>query len=353
MTIKILADFHHEALYYSLQLLFEKRLGFELYRQIGKEWYTEGYWMVYNHPDTVNQYLGIHLTEEWAAIKNRNIGMYCSMPNENASEKDSGTYLIPDYTRKTIYKAITLEKFKTTNFDIVLSSIPAHIEKFNKLISLYQPTAKHIFQVGNNWNVSGFDVKNILASSKLAHSGPHQNSVFYHQEFDLNDYSRVVCPNPKSVLNMMHMMQNDCLAQFNQCKILMPSWKWAAHGGGNVDGPIATENISQTFKDHGFLWHYKREGDGFGYNAMNALASGRPVITRKSFFKGMTLDPLLVDGKTCIDLDTHGLHGTVLQLNQAANDHEAWSLNTYNHFKSIVNYDQEAENIKVFLQNLK
>jgi hypothetical protein len=353
MTIKVLADFHHEALYYSLHLLFEKRLGFELYRQIGKEWYDEGYWMVRNHPDAVNQYLGIHLTQEWEDIKKRNAGMYCTMPNENAVALGDGMYLLPDYARSAVYKAVTLDKFKNIKFDIVISSIPTHIDRFNKLISLYQPQAKHIFQVGNNWSVGGFNVKNILTSSKQANPAAHQHSIFYHQEFDLNDYCRVPCPNPQSVLNMMHFMQGDCLMQFNQGKMLMPGWKWSAHGGGNADGPIATENMSQAFKDHGFVWHYKREGDGFGYNAMNALACGRPVITRKSFFKGMTLDPLLIDGKTCIDIDIHGLYGAVKMLNKAAADHEAWSVNSYNHFKSIVDYDREAEDIRVFLQNLR
>lgn len=351
--MRVLIDLHHEDLFYSLFSLFEKRLGYEVYRQIGKEWFDEGYWMVYNHPDTVNQYLGIHLTEEWAEIKKKNAHMYCTIHNETAYEKEDGLYLVPDYPRGVTYKAITLEKFKNMEFDIIISSMPSHINKFNKLIQLFQPKAKHIFQAGNNWNVSGFDVKNILSSSKLTHPRPDQHNIYYHQEFDLHRFNRVPCSNPQSVLNMMHFMQGDCLIQFNQGKMLMPGWKWSAHGGGNADGPIATENIPQTFKDHGFVWHYKREGDGFGYNAMNALACGRPVITRKSFFRGMTLDPLLIDGLSCIDLDRHNLLDAVNILNQASADHETWSNNTYNHFKSIVDYDREAEDIKVFLQNLR
>ena len=349
--MKILCDFHHEDLFYSLHLLFEKRMGYELYRQIGPEWYQEGYWLVYDHPATVSQYLGIQQAQEWAAIKAQNANMYCTIPNENAYQKEDGIFLIPDFHRNVVYKAVTLEKFKQMKFDIVVSSMPAHIDRFNKLISSYQPHAKHIFQVGNNWGVGGFNVKNILSSSTKASPNPDQHCVYYHQEFDLTIFDHQSCPNPKSVVNMMHIMSGDCLGKFNQFKAAMPDWKWTAHGGGNADGPAT--NIPQAFKDHGFLWHYKREGDGFGYNMFNALATGRPIITRKSFFKGMTVDPLLVDGVSCIDLDVHSVPEVIKMLNEAAQDHARWSMNTYNHFKSLVDYDREAVAIKAFLDNLK
>lgn len=351
--MRVLADFHHEDLYHSLHLLFEKRLGWELYRQIGTEWYHNDFWMVYNHPDTANQYLGIHLTEEWAKIRERNAGMYCTMPNETAYEEQEGIYFIPDYVRGCAYKGITFEKFKEMRFDIVVSSMPPHIERFNRLIAKYQPGAKHIFQVGNNWSVSGFNVKNILSSSKKANPGKDQNFVFYHQEFDLGRFKHIKCSSPRSVLNMMHLLKGAGLTKFNEFKTSMPNWRWSAHGSGNPDGPILTENIPESFQQHGFLWHYKREGDGFGYNAFNALASGRPIITHKSFFSGMTLEPLLVDGKTCINLDGRSKEEVINLLEAAASDHDRWAEEAHAHFKSVVDYEAEAERIKVFLQNLK
>lgn len=350
--MKVLADFHHEDLYYSLHLLFEKRLGWELYRQIGTDWYNEGYWMVYDHPDTAGQYLGTHLTEEWAQIQERNPGMR-KMLNETAYEKETGIYLIPDYPRGVVYKGITLDKFKNTQFDIVISSMPSHINRFNKLVSEYQTSAKHIFQAGNNWNVGSFSVNNILSSSTRTSPNKSQNVVYYHQEFDLNTFKHLPCEQPRSVFNMMHYMRGPGLANFNAYKSKMPDWKWFAHGSQNADGPVLTEKIPEAFVEHGFLWHFKPEGDGFGYNPFHALASGRPIITHKSFFKGMTLDPLLVDGKTCINLDGRSQSDVVKKLNEAAGNHIEWSNNTHAHFKAIVDYDAEFERIKAFLSNLK
>ena len=57
---KIYSDCHHEHLYESLRILFEDRLGYELYRAIGLEWYHEKFWNVYPHPATAQQYLGLH-----------------------------------------------------------------------------------------------------------------------------------------------------------------------------------------------------------------------------------------------------------------------------------------------------
>jgi hypothetical protein len=122
--MKILADFHHEELYHSLYLLFEKRLGHELYRQIGTDWYDEGYWMVYNHPDTVKQYLGLHISDDWELIRQKNAGNYITFPNENAEIKEDGFYQISDKIRGVSYRAITLQKFKETEFDIIISSMP-------------------------------------------------------------------------------------------------------------------------------------------------------------------------------------------------------------------------------------
>ena len=58
--MKILCDRHHADLLYSLQKLFEDRLGFELYVTIGHEWWDEGYWRfgeVFGDDRLAQQYL--------------------------------------------------------------------------------------------------------------------------------------------------------------------------------------------------------------------------------------------------------------------------------------------------------
>src|SRR5690242_6385574 len=41
--MKVLADYHHHDLWESLELLCA-RLGWDLYRPIGMDWYEQGYW---------------------------------------------------------------------------------------------------------------------------------------------------------------------------------------------------------------------------------------------------------------------------------------------------------------------
>lgn len=354
MSLNILIDMHHEELAVSLALLLEKRLGHNVYRQIGLEWYEQDYWMVYNARDTAMQYLGINLAAEWEDIRKKNSGAYCTFPTETAYAAEEGLYLVPDYDYNYIHKAITLDKFKTMKFDLVISSMPAHIERFNRLIKEHQfdNNCKHAFQVGNNWNVSRFNVKNILTSSKMAHPSPEQHSIFYYQEFDTEKYSRVPSENPRSVFNMKHYMSPQDKKMWNECKAKLPQWKWLAHGGGNEDGPIETKSLPNTFQKNGFLWHVKSEGDGFGYNMFHAFASGRPVITRTAHFRGMTAGDFLIHGKTCIDLDSVG-NDFAKQCEEMASNHEQVSQHISDHFKSIVNFQEQADRVAAWLENLK
>jgi len=61
--MKVFAELHHQSLFTSLQFLFEKRLGYQLFRPIGEKWFREGYWKICepygNDIRTITQYLGI------------------------------------------------------------------------------------------------------------------------------------------------------------------------------------------------------------------------------------------------------------------------------------------------------
>jgi len=42
----VFCDFHHGGLYHAMHKLFVERLGYEMYRPIGMDWVTRGYWYV-------------------------------------------------------------------------------------------------------------------------------------------------------------------------------------------------------------------------------------------------------------------------------------------------------------------
>lgn len=172
--MKVFADMHHGDLFNSLQLLFEDRLGWELYRPIGVEWATSGYWQLAapygNNPDTIRQYLGLD-THKWES------GVFL---NGDHIEKD-GVYHVYDPRYENYNKAITLEQFKQMDIDIVISSIPAHDVTFADLIREHKPKAKHIAQMGNVYQTT--EVKNVMCSCVPYPVPADKNVVFYHQEF--------------------------------------------------------------------------------------------------------------------------------------------------------------------------
>lgn len=350
MTIKILSDLHHFDLFYSLQLLFEKRLGGELYRQIGEDWYAQGFWNIYNHPDTVKQYLsldqayvpkdvhGFKLPERWTINKNYRY--------------EDGIYYIVDPTKGKVQRAITLDKFREMEFDIIISSVPQHIGPFNRLIELYQPKAKHIFQVGNAWgHLPG--VKNILASTAPFGVPPEINTCFYHQEFDLDVYTRTDPVNQKNIYSFIHYMREPELHQF--WKQSLPGYNFVKFGAGGDQDLGSTQLVADKMKEAGWVWHVKPEGDGYGYNIHCAAAVGRPLITKSRYYVGKLGYPLMEDLVTCINLDARSPHDNMRLLDRLSQpeEHKKMCDRMYNRFTQLVNFDAEFERIKKFLENLQ
>ena len=103
---QIFTDLHHGDLFYSLHRLFVERLGWELYRPIGLDWFNAGYWKIAepygNAQDTINQYL---------EINHAGYHQYKNLNGEHYVEDD--IYHVYDPGHDYYQKAITLEKFKS------------------------------------------------------------------------------------------------------------------------------------------------------------------------------------------------------------------------------------------------
>ena len=354
--MRVLADFHHEHLYESLRILFEDRLGWDLFRPIGLEWYQEGYWSVYNHPDTAEQYLSLNsgrrydnLTEEGLNVNGEEHRRY---QNWNSTVISDGVYQVetPSFPG-VVYKAITLEAFKNNDFDVILSSMPPHQSRYIKLKNNFQPNAKLIFQAGNNWPAPG-GYQNLLCSTTTMNPGG-ANYVHYHQEFPMDIFTPCKSDNTKSIYNLMHYCQNWGTLQDIE-RDLGSEWVIKSHGAGNRDnsrGPNI-QDIANAYQEMGFLWHWKSEGDGYGFNIHHAAARGRPLLVNKAHFSGMTADPLLVDGSTCIDLGPKTPGEILTAIRDAEANYPQWQQNTINRFNEVVNFDTEFEKIKLFMENL-
>jgi hypothetical protein len=350
--MKVFCDLHHADLYYSLQLLFEKRLEYEMYRPIGLEWYEQKLWAVYDHPATAQQYLGL----DQAIVKPKDVhGNYLEdrdILNKRYRFED-GIFYIQDPTKNKVQRGITLEKFKDMKFDILVSSIPAHINIFNQLIKLYQPQAKHIFQVGNAWgNQPG--VKNILSSTAPFYTSNDINIVFYHQEFDLDIYKYTLPTIHTYVNSYIHYMQEMDLLQLY--KNTLSNWLFKTYGAGMEDYTRGSEDMGKRMADSGWTWHVKPGGDGYGHVLHNTYACGRPAIIKKNYYNGKIANNLLEDKITCIDVSSRSVHENVILLRQFSQPdyHIPMCERTYKRFTECVNFDWEFENkIKPFLERLR
>lgn len=352
--MKVFTDFHHSALLRSLVLLFEYRLGAKVYRPIGTEWHENGFWKVYNHPATVQQYLT--LAQGYRPIDGTPpLNQFV----DGLTEYEDDVYYCTDPESESYNKAITLEKFKSMKFDIIIASIPAHIEPFKKLIELYQPQAKLVFQVGNAWDFNAMGVQNVLSSTKPVETKPEQNVVFYHQEFDLKTFYPSVPPGNRRIHSFVNILQSQGLADFLRLEELLPDFQLRSYGAGNRDGiKNGVKEVAAGMREADWVFHVKPGGDGYGHVIHNAFACGRPVITRKSYYKDRLAGDLMIDGETCFDLDVHDVE-TVAKLIRTASDYKnapllkQMSERAYEKFKEVVDFDREEKEIREWLKKLK
>src|SRR6185295_6429566 len=138
MAKRIFVDFHHSSLLRSLIMLFENRLGYQVFRPIGIQWYAEGHWAINKEYDTAKQYLSM------GQVPKDN-----TPPLNNPKNAEKGIYYCFDPDGINLNRACTLQYFKTHSFDYLVASIPEHIPVFKYLISKYQHGAKLIVQIGN------------------------------------------------------------------------------------------------------------------------------------------------------------------------------------------------------------
>jgi hypothetical protein len=125
----------HGDLYYSLHLLFEERLGMNLFRPVGLDWFKKGFWKLAepygNAADTIDQYLGLP-DGAWSNRKE---------PTQRYGQVEfiDGVYHIPVKVGSGEYvqKAITFEEFLKTDFAFIVASYVGHDQPYAELTKRY------------------------------------------------------------------------------------------------------------------------------------------------------------------------------------------------------------------------
>lgn len=354
---KVLADFHHGDLFESLRILFVDRLGWDLYRPIGLEWYHEGFWNVYPHIDTAKQYLSTELGIEPKDIRGNPVtkdhGRNAWL-NRNLDQMESGIYIVLDPNHGgRLHKAVELKRARDMKFDFIVSSIPDHFRRFEIFRSRYCPNAKHIFQMGNaGWSLPN-GAKNLLNST--SYNPPSGvNHVRYHQEFCLKEFSYSGKPGylgERSLCNLMHWQSGHFPNLFEELKDTLTKRGWIVKnfGAGNEHG--AVDDVANVLKQFSFVWHVKRGGDGYGYNIHNSFACGRPMVISSKQTRGQLASCLFEECVTTVDVDGKPISRVADQLDIMARNYEAHTLAVHLKFKSHVDFDAEAQEIMKFLEN--
>jgi glycosyltransferase involved in cell wall biosynthesis len=348
--MNVFTDFHHASLLQSFIFLFEKRLGGQVYRPIGKEWFDEGFWKVYDHPATVEQFLGIggntpDGTEPLNDVLNT-LGPY--------------VYSCHDIDSGLANKAITYEGFMQTKFDIVIASLPYHIEPFKKLCDIHPNKPKLIYQIGNAWTVEAGLAKNVMASA-IIHDVPSDiHFISYHQEFD----TEIFKPSPEApspwITSFVNVFNGEShfaadWQLFLEVEKYMDDFTFKSHGGQCRDGAIGPAfRLAKEMQQSRFVWHTKAGGDGYGHIIYNVAACGRPMIVKKGYYNGKMGDELFIDGETCIVIDNL----SVPEIAEKIRHYEQPDLyrdmckNVYENFKKCVDFDKEAIQLQKFFSEL-
>lgn len=318
--MNVLVDRHHAGLLYSLQLLFEDRLGMDLYIPIGHEWWDTGIWQFgkgYGDDRLARQYLN---TEDATLI----LG-----PDEATAAREAVAgndhYVLRDmaeYPDRTI-RCVTMDQFKDLGqWAYICATVPDNMPGFATLARA--AGAKFVYQVGNHnqfidWSLDPL----VLSSSEAPILG---KGVTVHQEFEKDTVFRYRPPlgidmrSTASFVNCFNRIPRE-LAYWRTTKDALPDWRFAMHGSDGDDGkigpcPVLADHIAK----FGFGWHDKPQGDGFGHVIHYLASVGRPLVGRKANYDGLFAAGLWEDGITCVDTGTRTPAETADILNAIAHD---------------------------------
>ena len=263
--MRILADYHHADLYESLCILFEDRMGWEVYRPAGLGWHEQGLWKYSDNPAVARQFLETPLA---GAV---NAGPY---------------YEFPEVPNPRKHRLVTVEQSRQLKWDFLLGSVTQHERLWSRLAR--DIGAKFIYQVGNigqpvDWSLDPL----VLCSSSLPIQG---RGVYYHPEFSLKDYNfNDTTPAPQKIItNFMNCLPATSTPYQEWCKLqeLLPDFTFLEYGILGKDGIVGpSSRIAEKMRASGWAYHSKPHGDGYGFVIHQWAAVGRPMIGRSAAYR--------------------------------------------------------------------
>lgn len=351
-------------------------MGGNVYRPIGMEWAEKGFWKVYDHPATQAQFLDFGGATPDGTEPVNNVA---TQNDENGDYANFDVFFCFDIDSGKFNKAITFDGFIRKKIDIVIASIPQHIEPFRRLCDLHPNKPKLIYQIGNSWNITreqASQLDAVMASAIVpflgnmnGHNGQPLPLIQYHQEFDTdifspwdNDFGEGYFKgtNNKTVSSFINCFGLDGLFSqdwqlFQQIEEMMPDWKFKSFGGQCRDGAAhGSRELAAKMLDSSFIWHTKNGGDGYGHVLHNSAAIGRPLIIKRQYYFGKMGEYLIKDGETAIIIDGLSPQQIVDKINYYSKPtrYKTMCKNVVENFKATVDFDKEFVTLQKFISSL-
>lgn len=348
--IRVLCDAIHADLWESLRLLFEVRMGWELYRPIGMEWSAAGIWRFEQHQPygvgVAHQFL-----DPWPG----------DLPVEDSfgswSERADTTH--PPH----VQRLVTMEQAAELRPDLVLATLAENELGWRQWADDHG--AHYGIQVGNQdaanvWAAAEFGLLSVTTPGFT----PWKPHVTYRQEFstDLFHWDDGAHAEPDLVMNRVQCTtQTPDHERWRRMAALVPEarWRWYGHceprdewfGGDDH----TTADVASSMHRARIAWHPKRWSDGYGHVIHNWFSIGRPVIASAGYYADKLAGPLFVEGVTSFDMDRMAdgdLAGIVRMLMQDEDRWRTMGAAAAARFREVVSFDQEAAQIRTMLENV-
>jgi hypothetical protein len=352
--MRMLVDYHHHDLWESLELLCA-RLGWDLYRPIGMDWFDEGYWNFERawHGDAVaKQYL-----EPW----------------------DSDELLAPDGELSPFrydpshdrwQRLISLEMARELKPDIVMASVAHNHEGFARFAK--EVGAKFGIHLGNvrfspidmaedRWDLADFGIVTSVLPGPVPK--PH---VVVHQEFSLEDFRHEPPPDASLMARRRMVVSSfvNCFpenvqayAGWRAVAASRPQYDWRVYGayGSVAEDEWAAGNINtcagvgDAMRASDIAWHTKQWSDGFGHVIHDWFAVGRPVIGHEWYYRNQLAGPLWQEGVTSFDITDKAVDEVAGIIDRLYNDPDLrlrMGENAARRFREVVDFDEEEQAIR-------
>lgn len=335
--MKVFADYHHADLYESLLMLFEDRLGWEVYRPTGIEWAQRGWWLYSDNPGVQKQFL-----QPWPT-----------------SRPAQGHYKANEIAHPArVHKFVYPDQFKNMEWGFILASVTQHMKLYKEIARAN--SAKFIAQVGNANQAVPWELDPLVLASAKVDLSPGRG-VHFHPEFNIrDDYKFVASPNPRRVVNLMNCLKS-LPKQYGEWKelqrLLEPDgfefFEYGILGDHGIIGP--SSRIAAEMRDAGWAYHNKH-ADGYGFVVHQWQACGRPIIGRSGPYRGETGEPLW-KVLPSLDLDENSVE-SVANIMRSAADAAAVEDGFYQQackamhrdFRSRINFTHEADAVRKLLE---